>query len=115
MKAAAGFKARRKREEEKMAMWHHTCQVAEPFDKDPDLVQMCRNITVYFGPNFGAGYKCYEEGSWQRAKELLTDANRLGYLGEGVDGPSETLIRHMCATFFVAPEKWQGFREFTEK
>merc|ERR1712146_842279 len=84
-------------------MWNPTFQVAEIFDKDPDIVQMRQNITAEFRQNFAAGYKCYEEGSWQRARELLQEANRLSYLGEGVDGPSETLIRYMRSTFFVAP------------
>jgi len=71
------------------------------------------------------GYQNYLEGEWKVARQfLLKTRDMLGVRevivrGQAqkesfIDGPSQSLLRFMERTCFVAPEWWSGMHELLE-
>lgn len=86
------------------------------FEEHPDITNVHAVDDAYLR-KFEEGYRAYEDGKWDLAKEIITACQkRNDVLGQPTeDGPSTSLLEVMAAHNFKAPEGWNGFRELTEK
>mmetsp|Transcript_3610 Transcript_3610/g.4269 ORF Transcript_3610/g.4269 Transcript_3610/m.4269 type:complete len:694 (+) Transcript_3610:1-2082(+) len=108
------------------------------WETDADLKAMRHHVTEEFDLEFNAGLKCYYEGDWPAAIELLESANEImvaaamegGYLHDEMDNspgqkelyrrktsdkPSQYLINFMKSKGSKAPEDWDGWHPLLSK
>jgi len=92
-------------------------EYSDEFEQHPDILKMREGISSAFLSEFSRGFTHYLAGEWSQARDILqhtrTTVNAIDE--EVVDGPSESLLEFMRTHGFIAPEKWAGFRELTEK
>ena len=96
-------------------------QQAEQYDTsiwttDPDLIQLRCLATPEFIKTFNKGLKCYLEGNWEKAREILGKADKMMASNDiGGDGPSRAILKYMETNDWICPETWSGHRPLTSK
>ena len=84
-------------------------KVLDQWQSKPLFRKLRQHYTYQFYKEFFLGFKAYEEGDWEKAKQLLNQTSIT--IPNVLDGPSQVLLEFMEEYDWVAPNNWQGFRE----
>lgn len=90
---------------------NHKIVGSELFEKDPDIIEMRMKINTDFINEFKKGYGEYISGNWEKAADILKNANSLTLN----DGPTLYLLNYMNLHQNSAPAGWKGFHALGEK
>ena len=71
---------------------------------------MMEEYTPEFYREWSVGFDSYLKGRWEDSIQQLTHASSLG--PNGVDGPSQSLLKYMNSKGGSAPKDWKGYRGF---
>eukprot|EP00359_Climacostomum_virens_P001583 CAMPEP_0204898930 /NCGR_PEP_ID=MMETSP1397-20131031/1560_1 /ASSEMBLY_ACC=CAM_ASM_000891 /TAXON_ID=49980 /ORGANISM="Climacostomum Climacostomum virens, Strain Stock W-24" /LENGTH=799 /DNA_ID=CAMNT_0052066823 /DNA_START=1252 /DNA_END=3651 /DNA_ORIENTATION=- len=81
------------------------------FRKSRDIRNMRASYTEEFFDTFKLASKAYIDGRWAESKQHLEACMNF----KPSDGPTETLMKVMSNTDYIAPEDWNGYRILTDK
>ena len=93
-------------------------KIASLFQHDEDLKAMVcrfRRERSTFLEMFDQGFRHYIRGNWCEAGAIFFKIKKTQFYDGFTDQPTLTLLSHMDAYKFIAPDTWQGYRALTAK
>eukprot|EP00397_Hematodinium_sp_SG-2012_P003144 GEMP01003152.1.p1 GENE.GEMP01003152.1~~GEMP01003152.1.p1 ORF type:complete len:945 (+),score=117.55 GEMP01003152.1:83-2917(+) len=112
------YEVRQVRDIARARKWGDGYSVVSEFEEDPSIVQMRMIFTDDFVQRFSMGFRNYEAGQWEVARDVLEHTRFMLTLPSGhhiEDVPSTTLLTYMKSFDYKAPNDWRGHRCLTEK
>lgn len=112
------YEVRQVRDMEKTKKWAEGYSAYNDFINDAAIQKMRTIYIEDFFQRFSMGFRNYEAGQWQVARDVLEHTRYMLRLPDGFiieDLPSATLLLYMKDFNYEAPDAWRGFRSLTEK
>lgn len=101
------------RDQRKERIFSQKLTTSKLLEVDSDYLEMRKPFKQAFYVRWENALQLYLEGQWEMAKPILEET--LNAIPGRVDGPSATLLGVISDNDGIAPAKWEGFRELTEK